>query len=101
YYSGASVVVEISDDGAGLDRAAIVARAQALGLPVSPGEIADQELLSLIFRPGFSTAREVTDLSGRGVGLDVVRRDIEALRGGRRRCGAGRGAGWSSPPGSR
>lgn len=71
-HEAGAIVIRVSDDGAGLNRAAISARAQALNL-------ADSE--RAIFEPGFSTSREVTDLSGRGVGMDVVRRGIEALRG--------------------
>jgi two-component system chemotaxis sensor kinase CheA len=74
HHDAGSVVIRISDDGAGLDREAIAARA---GRPVGT----DAELDRLIFEPGFSTSSEVTDLSGRGVGMDVVRRAIEALRG--------------------
>jgi two-component system chemotaxis sensor kinase CheA len=80
-HEAGSVVVEVSDDGNGLDRARILARARERGL-VSPGETpTDAALLSLIFEPGFSTATRVTDVSGRGVGMDVVRRSVEALRG--------------------
>ena len=67
------IVIRVSDDGAGLDRNAIAARAQTLGLSADNDRV--------IFEPGFSTTQEVTDLSGRGVGMDVVRRGIEALRG--------------------
>jgi two-component system, chemotaxis family, sensor kinase CheA len=78
---GGSVVVQLSDDGAGLDRGRIVARARALGLLGEGDEPGDEELHRLLFRPGFSTAEAVTDLSGRGVGMDVVRREVDALRG--------------------
>ncbi|MBD1824113.1 chemotaxis protein CheA [Cyanobacteria bacterium FACHB-DQ100] len=77
------VILEISDDGAGIDPQQIKVRSQQLGL-ISATEaelISDQEALALIFQPGFSTATEVTRLSGRGVGLDVVRRNIEAVKG--------------------
>jgi two-component system chemotaxis sensor kinase CheA len=74
HHDAGSVVIRISDDGAGLDREAIAARA---GRTVET----DAELDRLIFEPGFSTTSEVTDLSGRGVGMDVVRQAIEALRG--------------------
>lgn len=77
------VILEISDDGAGIDPQQIKVRSQQLGL-ISATEaelISDQEALDLIFQPGFSTATEVTRLSGRGVGLDVVRRNIESVKG--------------------
>jgi two-component system chemotaxis sensor kinase CheA len=80
-HEGGSLVVRMADDGAGLDRERIAARARERGLAADPERMADAELYRLILEPGFSTAREVTDLSGRGVGLDVVRRSIEALRG--------------------
>ncbi len=76
-----SIVIELEDDGAGLDRKKILAHARARG-KLTEGEIpSDQELFRLVFDAGFSTAEEVSDLSGRGVGMDVVRRNIEALRG--------------------
>ncbi|HEX6372641.1 MAG TPA: chemotaxis protein CheA [Longimicrobium sp.] len=80
-HEGSSIVVRMSDDGAGLDRARIAARARALDLASEPERMSDAELFRLILEPGFSTAETVTDLSGRGVGLDVVRRSVEALRG--------------------
>jgi two-component system chemotaxis sensor kinase CheA len=80
-HEGGSIVVCMSDDGAGLDRARIAARARALDLASDPERMGDAELFRLILEPGFSTAETVTDLSGRGVGLDVVRRGVEALRG--------------------
>jgi two-component system, chemotaxis family, sensor kinase CheA len=80
-HSGAEVLVSIVDDGRGLDRARIQARGEEQGL-LTPGvKLSDSELFQVIFQPGFSTAREVTSLSGRGVGMDVVKRTIEALRG--------------------
>jgi two-component system, chemotaxis family, sensor kinase CheA len=80
-HDAGNVVIRVSDDGAGLDRDAILARARRQGL-VAPGETpAASEILDLIFEPGFSTADEVTELSGRGVGMDVVRRNVEQLRG--------------------
>jgi two-component system chemotaxis sensor kinase CheA len=76
-----SVVIEVSDDGRGLDRARILAKAVARGL-VAPGTaLDDAQMHELLFAPGFSTADQVTDLSGRGVGMDVVRRQVESLRG--------------------
>ena len=80
-HEGGSIVVRMSDDGAGLDRGRIAARARALELASDPERMSDAELFRLILEPGFSTAETVTDLSGRGVGLDVVRRGVEALRG--------------------
>jgi len=75
------VVVAVSDDGRGLQRDRILERAQARGL-VRPGEVlSDADVLDLIFAPGLSTAQQVTDVSGRGVGMDVVRRNIQALHG--------------------
>ena len=75
------VVVTLSDDGRGLQRDRILERAQARGL-VGPGEVLnDADVLDLIFAPGLSTAQQVTDVSGRGVGMDVVRRNIQALHG--------------------
>src|SRR5262249_48660643 len=75
------IVIELSDDGAGLGRERILARARAMGR-IDEGEtLADTELHRLLFEPGFSTAEVVSDLSGRGVGMDVVRRNVEALRG--------------------
>lgn len=81
FHEGGSIVIGIADDGGGLDLDRILAKAVAQGL-VQPGEsLATQEICQLIFRPGFSTAEKVTEISGRGVGMDVVRRNIEALRG--------------------
>lgn len=75
------IIIEVSDDGKGLDRDRIVAKATAAGL-IQPGaQLSDQEVYRLIFEPGFSTAEAVTKFSGRGVGMDVVRKNIEALRG--------------------
>lgn len=81
YHAGDTVVIELSDDGRGLDAARIRASAAARGL-ISPGAaLSEAETLALIFEPGLSTAPRVTEISGRGVGMDVVRRGIEALRG--------------------
>jgi len=77
-HRGGSVIIEVSDDGRGLDRERIVAKARELGMPVDDGW-SDQETWALIFEAGFSTAKEVTSLSGRGVGMDVVRRNIASL----------------------
>ncbi len=80
-HSGASVLITIKDDGRGLDRVRIRAKAEEKGL-LQPGqEVSDAELFGCIFQPGFSTASEVTSLSGRGVGMDVVKRAIVTLRG--------------------
>ncbi|MCW1427774.1 chemotaxis protein CheA [Novosphingobium sp. JCM 18896] len=79
--SGGEVIISIQDDGKGLDRDRIRAKAEGNGL-IQPGQVlSDQELYQLIFQPGFSTAAAVTNLSGRGVGMDVVKRTIESLRG--------------------
>lgn len=81
YHQGGSIVIEIGDDGRGLNRDAILKKANERGI-LKPGEIlADGEIYNLIFAPGFSTAQKVTEISGRGVGMDVVRRNIEAMRG--------------------
>ncbi|QRY80666.1 chemotaxis protein CheA [Pseudomonas sp. PDNC002] len=79
-HQGGSVVVEISDDGRGLSRERILAKAREKGLPVHDA-MTDAEVWQLIFMPGFSTAEAVTELSGRGVGMDVVRRNIQAMGG--------------------
>ena len=81
YHEGGNIVVQISDDGAGLNRAAIVAKAQQRGLVGADQELSDAEVAELIFQPGFSTAAQATDLSGRGVGMDVVRRNVRDLGG--------------------
>ncbi|HXT71291.1 MAG TPA: chemotaxis protein CheA [Vicinamibacterales bacterium] len=81
FHQGGNIVIEVADDGAGLNTAAILRKAQSQGL-VEPGATIDPaEIHHLIFAPGFSTADQVTEISGRGVGMDVVRRNIEALRG--------------------
>jgi len=80
-HEGGSIVIEISDDGKGIDRDAVLAKAISRGL-VKPGiPMTDSEVFDLIFMPGFSTAAQVTEISGRGVGMDVVKRNIEAMRG--------------------
>ncbi len=78
---GSTIVVEISDDGRGLRRSKLLSKARQLGLVADGVEPPDEELWQIIFHPGFSTADKVTDVSGRGVGMDVVRRNVEALRG--------------------
>ncbi|MDB5858355.1 MAG: chemotaxis protein CheA [Ramlibacter sp.] len=77
---GGNIVIEVSDDGRGLDRQRILARAAQRGTPIAP-DAPDAEVWQLIFEAGFSTADQVTDVSGRGVGMDVVRRNIQALGG--------------------
>ncbi len=81
YHQAGQVVVEITDDGRGLDRGKIIAKAVEKGLIASAEGLSDTEIHNLIFLPGFSTASCVTNVSGRGVGMDVVRRHIEKLRG--------------------
>lgn len=81
YHESGSIVIEVSDDGRGLDRQRILAKALQRGLVQPEQSLSDAEVLQLIFEPGFSTAEQVTNLSGRGVGMDVVRRNIELLRG--------------------
>lgn len=80
-HSGTQVLISIRDDGKGLDRARIRAKAEEQGLVSDTAVLTDSELLQLIFHPGFSTAAQITNLSGRGVGMDVVRRTIDSLRG--------------------
>ncbi|MEO7362682.1 MAG: chemotaxis protein CheA [Gemmatimonadaceae bacterium] len=81
YHSSGNVVVDLIDDGAGLHRDRIVSKALEKGLIESDRGLTDTEVFSLIFEPGFSTAEKVTDISGRGVGLDVVRQNLELIRG--------------------
>jgi two-component system chemotaxis sensor kinase CheA len=81
YHRGGAIVIEVIDDGRGLDSARILAKAVERGL-VEPGaELSPAQIYELIFHPGFSTAEQVTEVSGRGVGMDVVRRNIESLGG--------------------
>lgn len=80
-HMGSEVVITVQDDGAGLDRDAIRERAVQRGLIAEQDTLTDREIFGLIFEPGFSTAAAISDLSGRGVGMDVVRRNIEELRG--------------------
>jgi two-component system, chemotaxis family, sensor kinase CheA len=80
-HSGAHVLIRITDDGAGLDEAAIRKKAVANGLIGPEAELSEREIFALIFAPGFSTAEKITNVSGRGVGMDVVKRSIESLRG--------------------
>ena len=80
-HEGGSIVITLADDGAGLDHEAIVARARSRGLLADEEQLSPEQASQLIFQPGFSTAVAVGNLSGRGVGMDVVRRNVEALRG--------------------
>lgn len=80
-YAGAEVAISVSDDGAGLDANRIRAKAEDVGLVSADAKIGDHDLHQMIFAPGFSTMKEVTSLSGRGVGMDVVKRTIDGLRG--------------------
>ena len=79
-HQGGNIIIEVSDDGAGLNRERILAKAAQQGLDVSES-MSDAEVWQLIFAPGFSTAEAVTDVSGRGVGMDVVKRNISAMGG--------------------
>jgi two-component system chemotaxis sensor kinase CheA len=80
-HESGSVLIRITDDGRGIDRRKVLARAWDRGLVERGVTPSDDEILGLIFEPGFSTAEQVTNLSGRGVGMDVVKRNVEALRG--------------------
>jgi two-component system chemotaxis sensor kinase CheA len=80
-HRGGHICLEISDDGRGLDKDKIVAKAREKGLIESADRLSENEIFNLIFEPGFSTAAQVTDTSGRGVGMDVVRNKIQQLRG--------------------
>jgi two-component system, chemotaxis family, sensor kinase CheA len=80
-HQAGQVVIEIADDGRGLDRERILRKAVERGLIASPDGLSDTDVFNLVFQPGFSTAGEVTNVSGRGVGMDVVRRHVERLRG--------------------
>jgi two-component system chemotaxis sensor kinase CheA len=81
FHDSGSIVIEVSDDGGGLNRERILAKAVERGLVEAGRTLSDPEIYGLIFEPGFSTAEQVTNLSGRGVGMDVVKRNITALRG--------------------
>ncbi|MDO9006798.1 MAG: chemotaxis protein CheA [Thiobacillus sp.] len=81
YHESGGIVIEVLDDGGGLNRERILAKARDKGLIQAGDNLADRDVWNLIFEPGFSTAEQVSNLSGRGVGMDVVRRNIEALRG--------------------
>jgi two-component system chemotaxis sensor kinase CheA len=79
-HQGGSIVIEVRDDGRGLNRAKLLKKARERGIE-APDTLSDQEVYGLIFAPGFSTAEQVTDVSGRGVGMDVVKKNITALGG--------------------
>jgi two-component system chemotaxis sensor kinase CheA len=81
FHEAGSMVIQVEDDGAGLDRDRIARKAVATGLAAEAARFSDEDLARIVFEPGFSTAERVTELSGRGVGMDVVRRNVEALRG--------------------
>jgi two-component system chemotaxis sensor kinase CheA len=81
FHQGGNIVIEIADDGAGLDADRILRKAREKGLVAEDAQLTPSEIHQLIFAPGFSTAEQITEISGRGVGMDVVRRNIEALRG--------------------
>ena len=81
YHQGGFINIEVADDGRGLSRDKILAKARERGLVSGGDHLSDQEVFSFIFEPGFSTAQKITDVSGRGVGMDVVRRQIMKLRG--------------------
>jgi two-component system chemotaxis sensor kinase CheA len=81
FHEGGNIIVEVADDGKGLDKDAIRRKALAQGLIKESDNLSDADIHGLIFAPGFSTAAQVTEISGRGVGMDVVKRGIEAMRG--------------------
>ena len=81
YHQGGNIVIEITDDGAGLNRDKILAKAIKSGLVSDDDNLTDEQIYDLVFQPGFSTADTVSDISGRGVGMDVVRRNIRSLGG--------------------
>ena len=81
FHQAGNIVIEIADDGKGLDKEVLLEKALQRGLIEPNQELSDEEIFKLIFHAGFSTAQKVTNVSGRGVGMDVVRKNIEALRG--------------------
>jgi two-component system chemotaxis sensor kinase CheA len=81
YHQAGSIVIEITDDGRGLNKAKLLKKAREAGLLKDGQELTEQEIFKLIFHPGLSTAEKVTDVSGRGVGMDVVKKNVESLRG--------------------
>ena len=81
FHQGGNIVIEIADDGGGLNKSRILEKAVSQGIVGANESLTDDAIHQLIFKPGFSTAEKITEISGRGVGMDVVRRNIEALRG--------------------
>ncbi len=81
FQQGGNIFIELTDDGRGLNRQAIMRKAVERGLVAAGETLSDTDICNLIFQPGFSTAKEITDISGRGVGMDVVRRNVEELQG--------------------
>lgn len=81
YQQGGNIFIELTDDGRGLNRQAIMNKAIERGIIASGESLSDSDICNLIFQPGFSTAQQITDISGRGVGMDVVRRNVEELQG--------------------
>lgn len=81
YHESGNIIIEVSDDGGGLDKNRILAKAIEKGLIAPDSQLTDHEIYALIFEPGFSTAQQVSNLSGRGVGMDVVKRNVTDLRG--------------------
>lgn len=81
YHQGSNIVIELKDDGRGIDPAKILQKAIKNGIVREDEQLSDEEIFKLIFAPGFSTAEQITDISGRGVGMDVVKKNIEKLRG--------------------
>jgi two-component system chemotaxis sensor kinase CheA len=81
YHKGGSIVIEVRDDGGGLNKERILSKAIEKGLVSPEANLTDSEIFQLVFAPGFSTAEQITDISGRGVGMDVVKKNIEKLRG--------------------
>ncbi|MCA9599530.1 MAG: chemotaxis protein CheA [Myxococcales bacterium] len=92
YHESGNVVIEVKDDGGGMNTVAIREKAERMGLISSETVLTDDQIHELVFHPGFSTASSVTDVSGRGVGMDVVKRNIESLKGSVSMCSA-RGSG--------
>ncbi len=81
YHQGGNIVIEINDDGGGIDRQAVLNKAKEKGIVDANATLTDAQVFDLLFEPGFSTAKEVSDISGRGVGMDVVKRNIQSLGG--------------------
>ncbi len=81
FHHGGNVVIAVEDDGRGLDPVKILAKGQERGVVAAGASLSESEIFALLFEPGFSTAEKITDISGRGVGLDVVKRNVEKLRG--------------------